>query len=158
VPIIPAAGPPKDLFRSKSARPKTPTRVVAVVSETVYLQKNKKPEPPLFKSGKGIGEDTLATSTELKGNTGLVLNGLKPITANHLDKLKELAPDTDLEQVLFIESDFTPISAAEMTERLDYAQTGLLAGGATLLLAVAWAWLAARAARRREARAAVANG
>jgi hypothetical protein len=158
VPIIPAAGPPKELFRSKSARAKIPARIVAVVLETVYVQKNKKPEPPLFKLGKGTGDDTQAASMELQGYTGLVLNGLKPIPANHLEKLKELAPDTDPDQVLFIESHFTPISAAEMAERLEYAQTGLFAGGATLLLAVAWAWLAARAARRREAKAASANG
>ncbi len=142
VPVIPAAGPPppQQLERSITDRPKTPRYIQAVIVHTDKVWK----KPSGMDSAPKDLSDFSAVRDEFNGYVGVVLNGVQSIAPEDLEKLRQLAPDTDLDQVVVIDKGVVPIPAETMHKRLTQGRGGLGAGCALLLVAGGWTWAAGR--------------
>jgi hypothetical protein len=141
VPIVPATGPPPNLYRPVAHRPKVPAQILAVIVQTDKSWKKPAAAP------QSSDDDFAAVRTELNGYTGVILNGVKSLPEDELQKLRELAPDTDIDQVLIIDANVALTSDEEMTARLNHGRAGLILGGMFLVVAGGWAWTATRPRR-----------
>jgi hypothetical protein len=131
VPIVPREAPPG-----------LPSEVRAVVVETDVRREGGK---PLLAGGRERRWRASARArAEKEGYTGVVLNGLRPIPPEALDRLAAVAPETDRGAVLVLAQGVEPTSPEVMAGRRADARTGLLGGAALVLLAVVWAWASAR--------------
>jgi hypothetical protein len=82
--------------------------------------------------------DILQARDEQTGYEGVIVNGLRPLPASVVEQLKELAPDTDIARLIFVDNTVHTISAATIHERFILA--GSLLGGGLLLLAGVVLW------------------
>jgi hypothetical protein len=119
-----------------------PSAVQAVVVETDLRREG---DRPLLPGGRERRWRAAARARAVKeGYTGVVLNGLRPIPTEALGRLAEVAPETDRGAVLVLAEGVEPVKPEVMEGRLADARKGLLGGAALVLLAVGWAWVAAR--------------